>query len=59
MPTFTHVLLFVIGSQRHVEFKVCVAPSCIIRGNVEGSTQLHETTGTGADCVGKLGRILT
>ena len=58
MLTFTHVLFFVIGPQRSFDFKVCVAISCIMSGKVEGSTLLHETTGTGADCLGMLGRIL-
>ena len=59
MLTFTHVLFFVTGPQTQFDFKVCVATSCISGGKVEGSTLLHETTGTGADCVGNLGRILT
>ena len=59
MLTLTHVLFFVTGPQRQLDFKVCVATSCIIGGKVEGSTLLYETSGTEADCVGKLGRILT
>ena len=58
MLTFTHVLFFVSGPQRSFDFKVCVATSCIIGGKVEGSTLLHETTGTRADYLGMLGRIL-
>ena len=55
MPTFRHVQFFVIGPQRSFD----LATSCIIGGKVEGSTLLHEITGTGADCLGMLGRILT
>ena len=59
MHSFTHVLFLVIGPQRSFDFKVCEATSCVIGGKVEGSTLLHETTGTRAGCLGMLGRILT
>ena len=55
MLTFTHIQVFVVDPERSFD----LAASCIIGGNVEGSKLLHETTGTGADCLGMLGRILT